>query len=489
MTDEAPDINAPSLLDPADWEAFREDAHRALDVALEFVRQRPLEPVWRELPEQIKALDQALPVNGSPLSELIEELEEQVLPYTLGNTHPRFWGWVHGSGTASGIVSQIMIGAINANMAGRDHAPIYVEAQVVRWMSQIFGFPEASSGIVCTGTSTATLLGLAAARRRVAGSAVRSRGNGDLRLVAYTSAQCHVSICKAVELMGLGADSLRSVPVLDDFSMDCAELEQMITADLALGFTPFAVVSVVGTVNTGAIDDLAQITRLCRAKGIWHHVDGAFGALGVLSEALKSRFVDISEADSLAFDFHKWMHVGYAAGCLLVRDGKLLRETFDSSPAYLQPETRGLAAGAPWPSDHGIELSRGFAALGVWFQLKEMGVARLGQAIHRNCLQAQWLGEAVRADVSLELMAPVTLNIVCFRRMAANYSPAQLDQLNRQIVIELQCRGIAAPSATELRGAAVIRVCITNHRTRQSDLEALLIGVAEISAQLCAEAP
>jgi aromatic-L-amino-acid decarboxylase len=484
------DINAPSLLDPEDWQAFRENAHRALDVALNFVQERPNQPVWQEIPDTKKAVDDPLPLHGSSLASLVGEVQERVLPYTLGNTHPRFWGWVHGSGTAGGLVAQMLGAAINANMGGRDHGPMYIERQVIQWMCELFGFPESATGIICTGTSTATLLGLSVARQRTLGPEVRRKGypTGE-QLVAYTSAESHVSVSTAMELMGLGTDALRSVPVLEDFTLDSALLEKMIADDITAGLVPFAVVSALGTVNTGALDDLVAISRICRQQALWHHVDGAFGALAVLSEALKPRLLGISEADSIAFDFHKWMHVGYAAGCLLVRDGELHRQTFESSPAYLQSETQGVAAGSPWPSDYGIELSRGFSALGVWFQLKEMGVQRLGRAIYRNCLQAQWLGEAVELDHTLELMAPVSLNIVCFRYVADHLSVEALNHLNKRIVVELQVRGIAVPSATVLRGHSAIRVCITNHRTRRSDLEALHQAVGGIALELLKRLP
>lgn len=490
MSDPIDDINAPSLLDPEDWQAFRETAHRALDVALNFVQERPGQSVWQEIPNKNKVLDDPLPLEGSSLASVIDEVQESVLPFTLGNTHPRFWGWVHGSGTAGGLVSQMLMAAINANMGGRDHAPMYIERQVIRWMCELYGFPESATGILCTGTSTATLLGLSVARQRKLGPKVRREGyRAGEHLVAYTSAESHVSVSKAMELMGLGTDALRSVPVRKDFTLDSALLEKMIVDDLAAGLMPFAVVSVLGTVNTGALDDVVAISKICRQHALWHHVDGAFGALGILSDALKPRLLGISEADSIAFDFHKWMHVGYAAGCLLVRDGGLHRQTFASSAAYLQSETQGAAAGSPWPSEYGIELSRGFAALGVWFQLKEMGVQRLGKAIYRNCLQAKWLGEVVEQDDTLELLAPVSLNIVCFRRVADHLSEDALNQLNKRIVVELQVRGIAVPSATVLRGRSAIRVCITNHRTRRSDLEVLHQAVKDIARELLSTLP
>lgn len=485
MIDSIAEIDQPSLLDPDDWQAFREQAHRALDVTLDHLQHRAGQAVWQAIPDRIKQLDDTPPTSGTPLDDIVQQLRDQVLPYTLGNTHPSFWGWVHGSGTAGGVVAQMMAAAINANMAGRDHAPIYIEAQVIRWMQTLFGLPETASGMLCTGTSTATLLGLAVARQRAVGAEIRQRGNPAAQgLVAYCSQQAHVSVVKAIELLGLGSDALRTVPVDSRYAMDCSALAELIARDLESGLQPFAIISSVGSVNTGAIDDLAGIHRLCSKHGIWHHADAAFGGLAILSEHLRDRLEGIERADSIAFDFHKWLHVTYAAGCLLVRDGELHRQTFATSAAYLQSETRGLAAGGPWPSEFGIDLSRGFSALGVWFQLKQVGTIKLGQAIYRNCLQAEWLRDRVSRSANLELLAPVSLNIVCYRYRHPELSASEHNNLNRQIVVELQCRGIAAPSTTTLRGVVAIRVCIANHRTRRSDLDNLLVATARIAREL-----
>ncbi len=480
------ELDADSLLDPQNWVVFRQQAHEALDVALDFVQQRQEGPVWRELPEAVKSLDAPLPAAGDNISALLTELRESLLPYTLGNTHPRFWGWVNGSGSAVNIIAQMMIAAVNANMGGRDHAPIYLERQVLQWMQQLFGLPASASGMICTGTSTATLLGLCIARQRAAGTDIRARGNDSAPgLCAYASDQAHVSVVKAMEVMGLGEQALHLVPAGDDYAMDLAALRAAIEADLAAGKRPFAVVSCVGSVNSGAIDDLSAINDLCREFGLWHHVDGAFGALCILSERQKTRLAGIEAADSIAFDFHKWMHVTYAAGCLLVADGEAHRQTFETSHAYLRGERQGIAGGAPWPNDFGIELSRGFAALAVWFQLRNHGVERLGRAIDRNCEQARALGAVIADQPRLELLAPVALNIVCFRYLVpAVASLDSLNALNRSIVVELQCRGIAAPSFTELDGKVAIRVALTNHRTRWRDLQALVDAVLALGAEL-----
>ncbi|WP_207796456.1 pyridoxal phosphate-dependent decarboxylase family protein [Pseudohalioglobus lutimaris] len=477
-------LNDPSLLEPADWEEFRAEAHRALDVALNFVRDRPQEAAWEETPPGLKVTDKELPVHGQPLGEVVNAVQRDVLPYTLGNTHPRFWGWVNGSGTPSGVISQAFVGAINANMGGRDHSPMYIERQLLAWMRQLFSYPEDASGLICTGTSYATLLALAVARQHALGESVREQGNGGAALVAYCSEQAHVSVSKAMEILGLGSRALRSVPVRPDFTLDHAALDAMIRSDVALGMKPFAVISCVGAVNTGAIDELEIIGQICRENGLWHHVDGAFGALIVLSPELRHRLAGIEHADSIAFDFHKWMHVTYAAACVLIRDGELHRRSFATSHAYLQGESRGVAAGAPWPCDYGIDLSRGFAALGIWMLLNEMGTKRLGEAIYRNCRQAAWLGQQVDSMKQLQRLAPVSLNIVCFRFAPAGLSRQQLNRINRHIVVTLHCDGIAVPSFTELAGETAIRVCIANHRTRLDDLQALLDAVIEIGARL-----
>jgi glutamate/tyrosine decarboxylase-like PLP-dependent enzyme len=475
-----------SLLDPDDWDAYRAAAHAALDVALDFSRERGNAPVWRPVPGDLTALDDPIPLDGQPLETVVAEVAHRILPYTLGNTHPRFWGWVHGSGTPGGIVAQMLQGAINANNGGREHAPVYIERQLLRWMCELFGYPAGASGLMCTGTSAATLYGLAVARYRCLGEDVRHGGNGGARLTAYCSQQAHVSVAKAMELLGLGRDALRAIPVNPDFTLDVPALAAQLDRDRADGCRPFAVVSSVGSVNTGAIDDLEAIAAVSREYGVWHHVDGAFGALLVTSEALRSRLRGIETADSIAFDFHKWMHVTYAAACLLVRDGDEHLATFHNGQAYLQPEDEGVAAGAPWPSDYGIDLSRGFEALGVWMQLKEHGLRGIGAAIERNCEQAAWLGQRVEEAPKLELLAPVSMNIVCFRYAPPAAPPALLDDLNRRLTVALQVRAVAVPSLTMLNGRAAIRVCITNHRTRREDLQALLAAVIAIGDELLA---
>jgi aromatic-L-amino-acid/L-tryptophan decarboxylase len=466
-------------LDPDDWESFRASAHTALDDAIEFLRTVRERPVWQPLPERVRiALDSAVSVVGQDFDAVYQEFKDLILPYSIGNTHPRFFGWVHGTGQAGGIVAEMMAAAMNANCGGRDHAAIHLERVVLKWCKELFGLPARASGLLVSGTSMANLIALTVARNARDVRQIRTRGVGERpRLVAYASTEVHECVVKAMEILGLGADYLRKIPTDRHFRIDLQALRNCIADDRRSGLVPFSVIGTAGTVNTGAIDDLDELASLCTAEKMWFHVDGAFGALCVFSEELRPLVSGIGQADSIAFDFHKWMHVPYDAGCILVRDGDLHRSTFSARPSYLGELPRGLAGGEHWPCDFGPELSRGFRALKIWFALKEHGTRRFGQLIAQNCSQARYLAERICAEAELELLAPVSLNIVCFRYRAPEIDERGLDCLNENLVQDLQESGVAAPSTTRIRGRLAIRVNITNHRCRRADLDLLVSTV------------
>lgn len=476
---------ADTSLDPEDWPEFRALAHRMLDHALDHVEGARDRPVWRPTPQAAwNALKAPPPMEPEGAARAADDLLAHILPYPTGNTHPRFFGWVHGTGTPGGIIADMMAAAMNANLGGRDHAPILVEKQVIEWMRRLFGFPESASGLVLSGTSMATLIALIAARKAKSPHDVRREGvrQGAASLVGYTSAEAHSCVAKAFDQCGLGLDALRLVPVRDDFTMDVGALRAMIVEDRAAGALPFAVIGAAATVNTGATDDLDALADIAALEGVWFHVDGAFGAVATLSDTLRPRLRGIERADSIAFDFHKWMHVQYDAGCVLIRDGEAHLSAFAHGAEYLTGLPRGLGGGKPWFSDYGIELSRGFRALKVWFALKEHGLRRIGEKVEDNVAQAACLAGLVDAHPDLERLAPAPLNIVCFR-----YAPAgmegDIDAIQREIVMDLQESGVAAPSTTLIRGQAAIRVNITNHRTRMADMDVLMAAVLEMGAR------
>ncbi len=393
---------------------------------------------------------------------------------------------MHGTGTPGGIIAEMMAAAINANCGGREHAAIYVERQVVRWFQDIFRFPGTASGLLVSGTSMATLIALTVARNAKAGVDVREHGiaAASAKMTVYTSGEAHGSADKAMEILGLGRKALRRIAVDQAGRMDTGALARQIAGDRAAGLKPFCIIATAGTVNTGAVDPLNEIAGIASDERLWLHVDGAFGALAILSDADRHKVDGIELADSIAFDFHKWLHVPYDAGMVLIRDGDAHRAAFGAKQDYLAGAERGLAAGQPWFCDLGPELSRGFRALKVWFTLKEHGIRRLGEKIGDNCRQAEWLAARLDQDGRLQRLAPVGLNIVCFRYFDPILDNAVLDTMNERIVVELQERGIAAPSTTRLNGLLAIRVNITNHRTRISDLQVLIDAIVAIGSSL-----
>jgi glutamate/tyrosine decarboxylase-like PLP-dependent enzyme/glutathione synthase/RimK-type ligase-like ATP-grasp enzyme len=480
-----------ATLDPSNWPAFRTQAHRMLDDILDYVENIRQRPVWQPIPAEVRAQFHGdVPEAPSDLAAVHEEFMRYILPYATGNVHPGFMGWVHGGGTPVGMLAEMLAAGLNSNLGGRDHVPIEVERQIVRWMRRIFGFPEGASGLFVTGTSLANLIGVLIARDAELGFEVRCSGvaGSSKRLAAYTSAAAHNCIGKAMDISGIGSDALRPIPVDGRYRIDPNALEKAIDADRRAGLTPFLVVGTAGTVDTGAIDDLDALAAICRRERLWFHVDGAFGALAILAPDLAPRLKGIERADSLAFDFHKWGQVPYDAGFILVRDGALHRKAFAAAAAYLKKELRGLAAGSPWPCDYGPDLSRGFRALKTWFTLKVLGTEALGAVISRTCALARYLESRIAATPQLELLAPVELNVVCFR-----YRAEDAQRINARIVVELQESGVVAPSSTTLDGRLAIRAAIVNHRTGAREIDLLVektvaLGrVIEVSARIASD--
>jgi glutamate/tyrosine decarboxylase-like PLP-dependent enzyme len=470
-----------ATLDPSDWTELRALGHRMLDDMIDHIATVRERPVWQPIPDVVRAqFREELPRGTNELADVYRTFADFIVPYATGNVHPGFMGWVHGGGSAVGMLAEMLAAGLNANLGGRDHMPIEVERQVIDWVRQMFDFPAGASGLFVTGTSMANLMAVLVARTSVLGKSARQHGIGDrgALLTAYTSKAAHGCITKAMDIAGFGSDALRCVAVDASHRIDVGALRERIARDRAIGLKPFLVVASAGTVDIGAIDDLNSVAALCREERLWFHVDGAFGALGILAPELAPRLAGIELADSIALDFHKWGQVPYDAGFLLVRDGDRHRATFAAQAAYLRRETRGLAAGTEWPCDLGVDLSRGFRALKTWFTLKTYGTDRLGAIIGRSCALASYLEARIRAEPQLELLAPVNLNIVCFR-----YRADDADRVNREIVVALQESGIAAPSTTTLDGRLAIRCAIVNHRTDACDIDALVAAVLEFGAR------
>ncbi len=484
-------LPAEETLDPQNWESLRALGHRMLDDMLDYLKTVRERPAWRHIPEQVKAqFNQPLPLDPQPPEEIYQEFLENVLPYPVGNIHPRFWGWVFGTGTALAAFAELLAASMNTNAGGLDHhSAVHVEKQVIDWFKQMLGFPASASGLLTSGCSAANLIGLAVARDIRAGFDLRRDGipGASRKMMLYASQEIHSSVQKAVELLGLGSDALRYVPVNDDFQIDLQALKATITQDRQDGHLPFCVVGAAGTTNTGAIDDLNALADICQRENVWLHVDGAFGAWGVLAPGVRSQLAGMERADSLAFDLHKWMYMPYEIGCVLVRHEEEHRKAFSLTPAYLTHGEggRGMTGGdLPWLCDYGFQLSRGFRALKAWMSLKEHGSRRYARLIQQNIDQVRYLAGLIDASPQLELSAPVTLNVVCFRYLEPGLDEGGLDALNKQILTELHEQGIAVPSGTIIRGKYVLRVAHTNHRSRRDDFDILVREVIRIGKEL-----
>ncbi len=491
MTDDQAGTPGEETLDPQDWASVRALGHRVLDDALDHMETLRERPAWEHAPEQVRAHFRGAPTpDPQPLEDVYREYVEYVLPHQLGNSHPRFWGWVIGSGTATGVFAEMLAAATDAMCGIYSYVSNnYVELQVLDWCKAMLGYPSTASGLLTSGCSASNLIALAVARNAKAGFDLRGEGlaAAPRPMTVYCSEEAHSSFTKAVELLGLGRDSLRRVPVDDGMRMDLAALGAAVTRDRADGRQPICVVGVAGTTNTGAVDDLHGLAGFCAREGLWFHVDGAFGAWAAIAPKYRHLVAGMERADSLAFDLHKWMYLAYPVGCVLVRDEEAHRRAFSLTPSYLAhgEGERGLTGvDVPWLSDYGFELSRGFHALKAWMTLKEHGVAKYGRLIEQNIEQAHYLAGLVEAAPELELALPVSLNIVCFRYARADLDDEALDDLNKRIEIELQERGIAVPSVSTVWGRKYLHVAVVNHRSRREDFDLLVREVLRLGAEL-----
>jgi aromatic-L-amino-acid decarboxylase len=477
-------------LDPADWEELRTLGHRMLDDMLAYLANVRERPVWQPFPEEAKRrLTEAVPYEGAPPESVYAQFTRDILPFHVGNIHPRFWGWVIGTGTPLAMLADMLASGMNPQAAGIQDGSRYLEERVIAWLAELMGFPAGASGLLVSGGSMANLVALAVARHARAGFDVRERGlsDGTPPLVVYASTEVHSSVRKGIELLGLGRRQLHLVPVDAEYRIDVAALEAAIREDRAAGRQPMCVVGNSGTVNTGAIDDLTALGELCRREQLWFHVDGAFGALVTLSPELRDLVRGLGSADSVAFDLHKWGYQPFEVGCVLVRDAEVHRDTFAVAPSYLGATPRGPAAGGVLFADLGPQLSRGFRALKVWMALKTHGVDLMGRMIAQNVEQIRHLVRLVDAQPELERLAPAPLNICCFRFVAPRLSDAELNEVNQEILWRLQESGVALPSHTVLNGRFAIRVANTNQRSRRDDFDLLVRTVVAIGREVLAE--
>ena len=474
-------------LDPQDWSKMRSLAHQMIDDTFDLVQNIRQDPVWRPIPQEIrKKIDESVPLDPEAPEKVYEDFKELIMPYHMGCIHPRFWAWYMGGGTVMGALGDYLTSMITSNVGGGNHIGPELESQVIKWMLEVTSYPEDASGILVSGGSMANYIGLAVARHEKSINDIRQEGlvQAGVQYAVYASTEVHSCNQKAVELLGIGAEFLRKIRVNADFTINLAELKKQITQDRQEGIIPICIIGSAGTVNTGAVDDLQALADIAEAEDMWFHVDGAIGGIAMIADKVRPQLKGIERSDSLAIDLHKWLHIPFEAGCVLIQNRSLHHETFALIPDYLAPNKEGLASGKIWYSEYGLQLSRRMRALKIWMSVKEHGMAKFGRMIDRNVDQAHYLGQLVADQPSLQLMAPIGMDIVCFQYIKRGLSQEEMNELNRNILIRLQEEGHAAPSYTTLRGSYCIRVAIANHRSQLSDFDYLIEKVIEIGDRL-----
>ena len=444
-------------------------------------------PVFGKIGAKAALFDEPLPREGRSADDVLALVRERVLPYAFGNSHPRFFAFINATADPLGTVADYLAAAMNPNCWGGDHAAVHVETLVIRWLAEILGLPPTAEGILASGGSMANFTALAAARRAKAPGDVREEGLGALpRMVVYASDQVHNCVDKSVDLLGIGLRQLHKIPTDDAFRMRMDVLRGAVAADRKAGLHPAIVVGNAGTVNTGSIDPLDEIADFCKSEGLWFHADGAYGGLAVLSPSLRPLFAGLHRADSVAADPHKWMYVPFEAGAALVREPGRLADTFKKPAEYLVHDKESPVIGPTAFNDRGPELSRGFRALRVYMGLLRHGTSGYAAAIDHDVAMARFLAEEAKRRPDFELLDEPILSIVNFRYRPAGASIRDdaLDSLNRRIVNRLVSDGGFFLAPTMLKGRVSMRVAITNFRTREDDLRALLDEASRVGKEI-----
>ena len=474
-------------LDPGNWDDYRTLTHKMVDDVFTFLQTVRDQPVWKKPPQSVKDfLKASLPSSPQNVESIYADFQQNILPYRKGNIHPMFFSWVEGNGTITGVMADMLASAMNSNLAIGDHGAVYVEHQVIDWCKEIVGFPQQSSGILVGGGSLANVTALIVARNSIKEGIIKKQGlkNFEKHLVVYCSTETHNCVFKAVETIGIGTDYLRKINVDNSYRIDIQALKKQIEEDKQNGFIPFCIIGNAGTVNTGAIDDLYGLSTICKKEKVWLHIDGAIGAVVNLLPEFKQQLKGMDAADSIAFDLHKWLYINYEAGCVLIRNAEAHKLAFVQKANYLAKHERGLAAGPDSFSNYGLELSRNFKSLKVWMSIKEHGIDKYARLICQNIAQAFYMEMKINQQPLLEMLTPVSLNIVCFRFKQPAMNNDELNTLNKEILMTMQERGIAAPSYTILDDKYAIRLSITNHRTKAADLDIIIAATISIGKMI-----
>jgi aromatic-L-amino-acid/L-tryptophan decarboxylase len=483
-------------------EEFRRLGHQLVDRIASHMTRMPGGPVKPDesggvVRGTLKA-ERSLPESGGDAGELLETAANLLFDHSTFNGHPRFLGYITSSPAPIGVLGDLLASAVNQNCGSWALAPMAteIEAQTVRWIADLIGFPASpggsgeaaeAGGLLVSGGNMANFVGFLAARTAKAGWDVRKTGvsGGHPGLLLYTSVETHTWIQKAADLFGLGTDAIRWVAVDAHQRMRMADLRGQIEADRARGHRPFLVVGTAGSVSTGAVDPLHEIGAICREHDLWFHVDGAYGALAAVIPGAPSDLRGLAEADSVAVDPHKWLYAPLEAGCALVKRPDDLRNAFSYHPPYYRFGAEVLNF-----VDYGMQNSRGFRALKVWLALQQLGRAGYVESIAEDMRLSRKLFDRLQQHPEFEVLTQ-NLSITTFRyvpsalrsRVGEPATEASLNRLNEDLLARVEKSGRAFLSNAVINGKYAMRACIVNFRTSDADIEALPEIVATLARQ------
>lgn len=481
---------------------FRQAGHELVDMIAQFLESVPERPVARSSsPDAVRALlraDERLPETGSGTAELLRSAADVLFDHSLFNGHPRFFGYITSSPAPIGMLGDLLAAAVNANVGAWRLAPVAteIEAQAVRWIAELIGYPQDGGGLFVSGGNMANMVGLFAARAAAAGWDLRAQGVAAASarpLRVYASVETHTWLQKATDLAGIGTDAVRWIPTDEGLRMDVAALRAALARDVEAGDLPMMVVGTAGSVSTGAVDPLPEIAAICREAGVWFHVDGAYGALAAAVPGTPDDLQGLRLADSVAVDPHKWLYAPLEAGCVLVRDATALRNAFAYHPPYYH-----FGEEATNYSEYGPQNSRGFRALKVWLALRRAGREGYVRMIGDDIRLSERLWSLVQAHPELE---PCTqgLSITTFRFVPSDLqsdsagaaeraaTETYLNELNEALLERIQGSGAVFVSHAIVSGRYVLRPCIVNFNTRQADIDALPDIVTRLGREVDAE--
>lgn len=466
-------------------EEFRAAGRALVDRIADFLAtlsERPVAPALG--PAEVRAIlgGSGVPEEGVPVAPLLSEAADLLFANSLYSGHPRFFGYIMGAAAPIGALADLLAATVNPNVGAWHLAPMAseIEAQSVRWIAEMMGYPTDCGGLLTSGGNMANFVGFLAARRAKAPWPLRDAGvapPGAPPLTLYASTETHTWVQKAADLFGLGTGAIRWVATDSAQRMDVADLQRRISEDRAAGRLPFLVVGSGGTVSTGAVDPLPRLAELCRREGLWFHVDAAYGGFAARVPGAPADLAGLALADSVAVDPHKWLYVPVEAGCALVRDPKSLRDTFEFQPPYYRPHDEGVDY-VDYHS-YGMQNSRGFRALKVWLALRQAGQSGYRRMLAEDIALAARLFDAVSRHPELEA-GTLGLSITTFRYVPADVASGaaprdedHLDRLNARLAERLQGGGELYLSNAIVAGRYFLRTCIVNFRTSASDIDAV----------------